>query len=129
MIGPCRLAASSAALSGAPTLTVTRAPVLLCLKSNVRPVVSRPRQAREIAGAPAGIDPNVAADLPARLLQPLQERREPGLRFRFVGGCVHEHADAPHALALLCMRSKRPRRRATEQRDEAAPSHGLPSSG
>ena len=46
---------------------------------------------------------------------------------RIVRGRVHEHADAPHPLALLRARRQRPRRRAAEQRDELAPPHGLPS--
>src|SRR5215472_6567171 len=38
--------------------------------------------------------------------------------------CVHEHADASHALALLRARRERPsNRRAAEQRHELAPSH------
>ena len=35
-----------------------------------------------IAVRPAGVDPHVAADGPAQLLQPLQERRDAGLIFR-----------------------------------------------
>ena len=65
---------------------------------------------------------------PAQLLQPLQERRDAGLRFRIVRGCGHEHADAPHPLGLLRARRERPRRRrAAEQRDELAPPHGINS--
>ena len=57
------------------------------------------------------------------MLQSLQERREAGLRFRIVRGDAHQHADAPHPLALLRTRRERPRRRrAAEQRDELAPS-------
>jgi hypothetical protein len=33
-----------------------------------------------------------------------------GLPFRIVRGCGQEHADAPHPLALLRARGKRPRR-------------------
>ena len=40
--------------------------------------------------------------------QPLQERRETGLPFRIVRGYSHEHADAPHPLALLRARRERP---------------------
>ena len=41
----------------------------------------------------------------------------------------HEHADAPHPLALLRPRRDRPRRRrAAEQRDELAPFHSITSS-
>ena len=39
-----------------------------------------------IARGPADVDPHVAADGPARLLQPLQERRDAGLRFGIVCG-------------------------------------------
>jgi hypothetical protein len=35
----------------------------------------------------------------------------------------YEHADAPHALALLRPRRERPRRRAAKQRDERTPFH------
>ena len=43
--------------------------------------------------------------------------------------CAHEHADAPHPLALLRARRERPRsRRAAEQRDELAPLHSITSS-
>ncbi len=66
---------------------------------------------------------------PAQLLQPLQERRDAGLTFRIVRGAGHEHADAPHPLALLRARRERPRRRrAAEQRDELAPLHSITSS-
>jgi hypothetical protein len=41
-------------------------------------------------------------------LKSLLERREPGLRFGIVRGQRHEHADAPHALALLRARRERP---------------------
>jgi hypothetical protein len=49
------------------------------------------------------------------------------LRFRIILGCRHQHADAPHALALLRARRERPRsRRAAEQRDErAAGTHSI----
>src|SRR5262252_8623409 len=35
----------------------------------------------------------------------------------------HEHADVPHAVALLRTYRDRPRRRAAEERDELAPLH------
>jgi hypothetical protein len=47
------------------------------------------------------------------------------LPFRIIGG-AHQHADPPHALALLRTQIERPRqRRATEQRDERTPIHDL----
>ena len=55
-------------------------------------------------------------------------RRGPGLIFRIVRGCRQQHADAPHALALLRPRRERQRRRAAEQRDELAPIHSITSS-
>src|SRR5262249_32931919 len=58
---------------------------------------------------------------PTKLLQPLRESGEPSLTFRIVRGEIHEHADAPDALALLRARRERPRgRRAAEQRYELA---------
>jgi hypothetical protein len=38
----------------------------------------------------------------------LQEYRDAGLLFRIIRSCVHEHADAPHSLALLRTRRERP---------------------
>jgi hypothetical protein len=82
-----------------------------------------------ITGAPAGVDPHVAAIDPAQLLQALQECREASLAFRIVRRQAHEHADAPHLLGLLRARHERPRRcRAGEQRDELAPLHSITSS-
>src|SRR5262249_50878714 len=82
-----------------------------------------------IASAPAVVDLHIPADGPAQLLQPLMESRKAHLTFRIIGGVIHEHADAPHALALLRARRERPcRRRATEQRDELAAVHSITSS-
>ena len=64
-----------------------------------------------IAQAPANIDPHVAAHRPACFLQPLKERCETHLPSRVVRGKIHKHADAPHGLALLRTRRKRPRSR------------------
>ena len=43
-------------------------------------------------GAPAGVD---------QLRQALQEGRHAGLIFRIIRGRGHQHADAPHPLAVL----------------------------
>src|SRR5262249_16995702 len=77
------------------------------------------------AAAPASVDPQVTADRPARLLQPLSKRRDAGLRVRFVRRGVHQHADTAYALALLRPRQDRPADgcRAAEQRDEVAALH------
>jgi hypothetical protein len=74
-----------------------------------------------ISCGPAGVDPHVAADAPAQRLQPWQERPDAGLIFLIVRGCGQEHTDAPHAVALLRPRRHRPRRRASETRDELSP--------
>ena len=85
-----------------------------------------------VAGVPAVFHPDIAADGPARLLQPLQERRNAVLRIPIVRGSGHEHADPPHPVALLRARRERPRGcRAADERDELAPSqltklHPLP---
>jgi hypothetical protein len=60
------------------------------------------------------------------LLQALLERRNPGLIVRIVGSRGQKHADAPHAVALLCARHKRPRYGRTEKSDEVAPLHVAP---
>src|SRR5262249_8535591 len=81
-----------------------------------------------IARTPASVDPHVAGDSPARLLQPLQERGDAGLSFRIVRSRGHEHADAPDPLGPLRARRERPCRRAAEQRDEVAACHSITSS-
>jgi hypothetical protein len=56
------------------------------------------------------------------LLEPLQQCADAGLRFCIVRGERHQHADAPHALALLRARGERPSScYAGNQRDELAP--------
>src|SRR5262249_31923960 len=79
-------------------------------------------KAIEIAGAPPVFDPYVAADGPAQLGQPLRERRDAFQSSLISLDRAHQHADAPHALALLRTRRDRPRGcRAAEKRDELAP--------
>src|SRR6516162_1974991 len=69
-----------------------------------------------IVGAPAVIDPHVAADGPSQFPQALCERRDAARCFGIVRSQVHEHADAPHPLRLLRPRRERPRdRRAAER--------------
>src|SRR5262245_3887841 len=78
-----------------------------------------------IRRCPAGIDLHISADGPAKRLQPLQEGSEPCLVMRIVRRCGEEHADAPHPLALLRARHKRPRgrRTAAEKGDKLAALH------
>src|SRR5215469_103503 len=54
-----------------------------------------------IVGAPAVIDPHVAADGPSQFSQALCERRDAAGCFGIVRSQVHEHADSPHPLGLL----------------------------
>jgi len=68
-----------------------------------------------ITGAPAGVDPHVAAINPAQLLQALQKCRAASLAMRIVRRQAHGHADAPHALALLRRRHNRQRCRTADQ--------------
>jgi hypothetical protein len=63
-----------------------------------------------LARAPAGIDLDVTAVGPAQFQQALLEHREANLPLRIVRGDTHEHANAPHPLALLRARRERPRR-------------------
>src|SRR5262249_4023140 len=85
--------------------------------------------ALDIAQGPQAIlDPQIAALAPAQFQQPLQERREPNLHVRIVRSSRHEHADAPHLIALLRARRERPRGRTAHQRDELAPFHSITSS-
>src|SRR5262245_33314375 len=83
-----------------------------------------------IGPCPTGLDLYVAPDGPVRLLQALQKCPMARLPQCIVGSTVMEHADAPHPLALLRARPKRPHhRRAAEQRDELAPAdHSITSS-
>src|SRR5262245_54794691 len=66
----------------------------------------------DIGDGPAGVDPHVPTDRPIQHRQSLQERPDAGLKYRIARRCGHEHADAPHPLALLRTRHERPRRRA-----------------
>jgi hypothetical protein len=69
------------------------------------------------------VDAQIVRDPPAQLLQPLHECSETSLRLRLVGSGIHEHADAPHPLALRARRDWPRRRRTAEQCDKLAPSH------
>ena len=74
---------------------------------------------RSLSPAPQRyLNPNVAAGGPAQLLQPL---RNAVTRASASGSSTVsrlEHANAPHALALLRACGERPRRRAADKRDE-----------
>src|SRR5262245_41521151 len=78
----------------------------------------------------ANVDADVPALRPSQQFEFLPESLEAPLHLWIVPGRTDQHADAPHALALLCARRHRPRRsRAAEQRDElAASAHSITSS-
>jgi hypothetical protein len=63
-----------------------------------------------IAGTPAVLDLQIAADGPTHFLQPLRKRREASLYIRVVRSEPHEHANAPYPLRLLRPRRQRPAR-------------------
>src|SRR6516225_6672125 len=73
---------------------------------------------------PTVVDPHVAARSPPCFLQTLCERANTSVPFRIVSSQIDEHADAPHALALLRPRRERPRRRAAECGQQFPPSEG-----
>jgi hypothetical protein len=77
---------------------------------------------------PPKVHPHVAAIDPTEARKRLSERRDASLRQGIVFVVRHEHADAPHAVALLRARRQRPRRRAAEERDCLAPIHSITSS-
>src|SRR5262245_66604880 len=57
------------------------------------------------------------------------ERSDASLSFHIGRSRAHEHADAPHPLALLRARRERPHSSCTaEQREELAPLHSITSS-
>src|SRR5262249_46556806 len=83
----------------------------------------------DVRSGKANIDLDIAPLLPAQPMQFLPERRYLSLRSRIALGISHQHADAPHPLALLRACRERPRRRAAKQRDEVAPpDHSITSS-
>jgi hypothetical protein len=82
----------------------------------------------DVTPGPPNVHPHVAAIGPAQVRKRLREYRKARLRRRIVFVEPREHADPPHAVALLRARRERPRRRAAEKRDELAV-EGKSSSG
>src|SRR5262249_52358575 len=80
------------------------------------------------AGEPV-IELDIVALGPAEFMEPLPESRKVALPDFIVLGKAHDHADAPHPLALPRASRERPRsRRAAEQRDQLATFHSITSS-
>jgi hypothetical protein len=76
----------------------------------------------DVSTGPTKVDPRVTTVSPTQTRKPLSECREASLLPGIAFVARHEHADAPHALALLRARRERPRGRAAKRSDEIAPS-------
>src|SRR5215472_7504017 len=98
--------------SGATAISSPPTASKRCLRSGMDCVIACWR--RVIAAAALG---------PPESRKPLAKRRDTQLSFRIALGERHQHADTPHALALLRARRERPRGRAAKQRDELAAVH------
>src|SRR5215471_15896430 len=87
-------------------------------------------RAINVARGPVIVRLDVASCRPTQALQRLAERRNARLCLRIALGKAHQHADAPHALALLRARRERPsgRRAADERHELAAFHHSITSS-
>jgi hypothetical protein len=81
-----------------------------------------------VTAAPPRVHSHVAATGPTQVRKRLRERRVDELPPWIVFVERHEHADAPHAVALLRLRQHRPHRRAPETGDELSSSHSITSS-
>src|SRR5262249_8665111 len=79
----------------------------------------------DVSAGPTKVHPHVAAIGPTQVRKRLSERRDHSRRRAIVFVAPHDHADVPHAVALLRARQERPRRRAAEERDELAPDHSI----
>src|SRR5262245_28011623 len=76
------------------------------------------------------VDADVLAFRPSVLFKPLTKYGEAGSYFTVpLGEANYQYADPPRAIGLLRPNPNRPRRRATEQRDELTPpDHSITSS-
>src|SRR5262249_21380474 len=83
-------------------------------------LVREPRYPIAVIAEPPKLHPQVATIGPTQVRKHLHERREATLLFGIVFVVRHEHADAPHPLALLRLRRERPSCRAAEERDRLA---------
>ena len=77
-----------------------------------------------VAATPTNLHLEVATAGPTTLYKALRELGELGLSFGIVFFHAHQHANAPHPVALLRAGGERQRdRHAAEDRDERAPVH------
>jgi hypothetical protein len=75
----------------------------------------------DVNAAPTKVHPHVAAIAPTQVRKRLRERRGARLPRRIVFVARYEHADAPHAPALLRAHRERPSRRAAEPSNDFPP--------
>src|SRR5262249_42494284 len=104
---------------------------LVTMMSGCKPTNSLPERSYSIAviAGPMKAHPHVAAIAPTQARKPLSECREASLLLGIAFVARHEHADPPHAVALLRARRERPSRRAPNERDErAAVGHSITTS-
>src|SRR5260370_36630034 len=98
----------------------------------MRGLQNKPRRvgtvALPIAGAPAIVDLKVIADYPPARLHRLGKGGGFFMALRVAAALVRQHADAPHALALLRARRERPDDGARACGNALAPSHSITSS-
>jgi len=81
----------------------------------------------DVTAGPKQVQPRVAAIGPTQVRKRLSERRDENLLQGVVFVARREHADAPHAVALLRARRERPSR--AQKRDKIPPSHERPPTG
>jgi hypothetical protein len=74
----------------------------------------------DVGAGPTKVYPHVAIG-PTQVRKRLSERKDVSLPHGIVFVEPDEHADAPHAVALLRARRERPRRRVAKEGDEFAP--------
>src|SRR5262245_44953478 len=84
----------------------------------------RPDASRRIAI----IDKHIAAFKPTKPLERLPKSCQTRLRFRIVLGQPYQYTEPLHSIGLLRSRRNWPRSRASQERDELAPSHSITSS-
>ena len=80
-----------------------------------------------VTAGPPKVHPHVAAFGPTQARKCSRERRDASLIRGIVFVAPQEHANAPHAVALLRPRRNRPSSRAAEKGDEIPSPHDQPS--
>jgi hypothetical protein len=87
---------------------------------------SREQTGLSARGRKAILDAHISTFRPSEFLKSLPESREAPLHLGIILGEANQHTDPPHPLWLLRVSHERHCRRASEKRDEIAPSHCSP---